>query len=102
MKTSILLLAGIAVACAAPVLAAPVSVRVSFAGLDLSSAEGRATLDHRITDAVTQVCGDTSVRELDRMIAVRQCRRDAFASARPQVEQAVAAKNKAVQVAIAR
>lgn len=42
------------------------SVEVSYADLDLTSADGKATLDGRIRGAVRQVCGTYDLRYLAR------------------------------------
>jgi UrcA family protein len=67
--------------------AKPVSVMVKHVDLDLTTAAGRATLDHRIGAAVRRACGTASGPNLQEINAVNRCRAVAFGSAR-----AVAAK----------
>lgn len=67
----------------------PMPMAVSFAGLDLSSPEGQQLLDRRIRRALDQVCGRDDMRDLAQAAAIRRCRRDAMAGARPQVRLAV-------------
>lgn len=58
------------------------SVEVSYAGLDLTSADGRATLDGRIRGAVRQVCGSYDRRDLYEMTDHRSCMQEANFSAK--------------------
>lgn len=57
MIRSFALAALLAVAAATAVQAGPAQVRVSFAGLDLASADGRDALAGRIHEAAVAVCG---------------------------------------------
>jgi UrcA family protein len=57
------------------------SLRVSYAGLDMSNAQDRAEMHHRITRAATRVCAplrDNTI-EAERSIAYQNCRSDAIA-----------------------
>ena len=57
------------------------SLRVSYAGLDLTSAADRSEMNHRIARAATRVCEPlrgASV-EAERSIAYQACRSDAIA-----------------------
>ena len=67
-----------------------VSREVSFAGLDLASAQGKALLDQRIHIAVRAICGSTNGRSLTEKMEQDRCARAAVASTLPQVELAVA------------
>ena len=68
MKTIALALAAVLAAglASAPVTAQAPSqqVRISYAGLDLNSAEGRAALDLRIVNAARATCGTPSSVDL--------------------------------------
>lgn len=59
-----------------------VTVRVSYADLNLASAEGRAQLDRRIAGAARSICGSYFPNDLRMFALVRDCREDAIASAR--------------------
>jgi UrcA family protein len=59
-----------------------VTVRVSYADLDLASAEGRARLDRRIAGAARGICGAYFPIDLRTAALVQDCRADAIASAR--------------------
>lgn len=68
----------------------PRKMAVSFEGLDLSSDQGRHILEQRIKRALSAVCGDEwNARPLGEKTLIMQCRRDALAATRPQVERAV-------------
>lgn len=68
----------------------PRKMAVSFEGLDLSSDQGRHILEQRIKRALSTVCGDGwNARPLGEKTLIMQCRRDALAATRPQVERAV-------------
>jgi UrcA family protein len=73
-----------AAAAAADIVVAPetVTVRVSFADLNLASAEGRARLDRRIAGAARSICGDFFPADLETAALVKTCREDAIASTR--------------------
>lgn len=64
------------------------SAKVHFAGLDLTSASGRATLERRVSRAADQVCGVEMEREIGRAMLARRCASNARASARPALELA--------------
>lgn len=69
----------------------PLREAVSTRGLDLASPEGIEQLEDRINAAIGRVCPDDGGRSLRNMRSVRECREDAVASVRPQVDRAVAA-----------
>lgn len=72
----------------------PMTARVSYADLNLTSAAGQKALDSRVRRAVRTVCGDTSAKDLAGSRIVRTCQKRAFASARPQVMIALAKANR--------
>jgi len=61
------------------------SVDVSYAGLDLSSPAGAATLRTRIIQAVNEVCGAPDSRDLAAMRRMHECRTDLTSRIEPQV-----------------
>jgi UrcA family protein len=69
------------------------SVAVQFAGLDLTSEDGRAILHRRVDRAVEAVCGTPDIRSPAAVQTFKTCARTAHASAKTQVEAAVAAAN---------
>lgn len=69
----------------------PMREAVSTRDLDLTSREGVRTLEKRINAAISRVCPDEGFAGLRRYNSIRQCREDAVASVRPQVDRAVAA-----------
>ena len=71
-------------AVAADIVVAPdeVTVRVSYADLNLASAAGRARLERRIAGAARSICGNYASNELRMFALVSECRADAIASAR--------------------
>lgn len=82
----------VTVAASAPASAemfAPKSVTVSYADLDLATADGKGRLDGRIGRAAAMVCGVSS-RELAQERGIQACRTDAVADARAQIATVVA------------
>lgn len=71
-----------------------ITVRVSYADLNLASSEGRARLDRRIASAARSICGSFFPADLEMAVLVRDCREDAIASAR--IPTAVASNDRAV------
>src|SRR5688572_18120724 len=71
-------------AAATDIVVAPetITVRVSYADLNLASAEGRARLDRRIAGAARSICGSVFGPDLRMAALVQDCREDAIASAR--------------------
>lgn len=63
--------------------------RVDYSDLDLTGRTGQDSLDRRIRGAVKQVCGPTATTA-DIFVKHRNCKRAAFASARHQMQIAVA------------
>lgn len=84
-----------ALAASAPAAAQPLVVErrptaiVGYADLDLSRPAGQAVLAARIRRAADRLCA-TAERGIGAAIATRTCLGAALASARPQVERAVA------------
>lgn len=99
MKTLTILLAGLAALCAVPAVAEPVSVPVSFAGLDLSSDSGQAILNRRINQAAKMVCGAYSADGLAAKMAANKCLSTTLDNARTRVAIAIASSKPAVQTA---
>ena len=102
MNKTTILLAGLAVLCAAPATAETMSIPVSFAGLDLTSASGKAILDRRINNAVRTICGIPDASDLNAVRENRRCATDTMNRTQPRVSIAVAASKPSVQVATAR
>ncbi len=67
-----------------------VSVAVSYADLDLSSAQGQARLDRRVRAAVKQLCRTGPNPSLADHMAERECRALARTSADGEVRLAIA------------
>jgi len=94
VRINILALAGaiiastITIAAVTPAAAADTAtVRVSYADLDLASAEGRSALDARIGAAASKVCVATNDRDLN---AIGACRTASIADAKKVVTYAFA------------
>jgi UrcA family protein len=103
MKTSILLLAGIASLWAVPAVAETNSVSVNFAGLDLTSVEGKTILGRRIKGAVRVICGAPEYRDLAATLRTKRCITEAMARTQPRVDLAIAAASRSdVRIAAAR
>ena len=82
MKTILILTAAAALGLglASTSNAEPVSTTVSFADLDVGSAQGKNVLAQRIANAVGAVCGvETGTTDLASHIAARTCRAKAIA-----------------------
>src|SRR5512133_3711882 len=75
----------------APALAEPAAAQnvsiVHTSDLDLSTAAGRAALNHRLVTAAFEVCGTASDVDLAGKNRVRACRADVLAKARADGEQ---------------
>ena len=71
-------------ASAADIGVAPeqVTVRISYADLNLASPQGRARLESRVAGAARSICGSFFPADLEMAGLVRACRADAIASAR--------------------
>ncbi len=90
---------------AAPVVAEPLTGQnvsiVSAAGLDLSSASGRAALDHRLVIAADEVCGTPSDADLAGKNRARECREAVLAEARSASAE-LATRGSPIRIAAAR
>lgn len=74
---------------------------VRTADLDLSSADGQRTLDHRIVQAAREVCGGVSDVDLEGKNAARHCIANTIASVSAQRQQVLAATNSGAPIRIA-
>jgi UrcA family protein len=74
---------------------------VATADLDLSTAGGRASLDHRLVNAAYEVCGDSFDVDLAGNNAARACRLEVLQKARSQGVQ-LAARHTPILIAAAR
>ena len=75
-------------------------VLVRTADLDLASARHRAKLDHRLTQAARQVCGDASDSDLPGSNAMRRCIDETLANARGQRDRVLAAADPSAVIAV--
>jgi UrcA family protein len=96
-KASPALAAAAAVAVAAALVvptvsqaAESVSMRVSYADLNLASDQGSQLLQRRIAIAARVVCGFEESKQYDVVIATNACRSGAIEGARPAFEAAIA------------
>jgi UrcA family protein len=79
------------------------TAHVAYKADELVTASGRAALQRRVKVAVVQVCGTDRVPGSMLVNSkVRACYRTATASARPQVERAIALAARGSEVASAR
>lgn len=83
-----------------PAAAQNVSI-VRTADLDLSTAGGRAALDHRLLRAAYEVCGTAADVDLSGQNQVRACRLDVLAKARAESRE-FASRGGSIVVAAAR
>ena len=88
---------------AAPALAEPANLDVNTsivrtADLDLSTKAGRRTLDHRLVQAASDVCGTAADFDLAGQNKIRGCRQSVLADARAQGQQ-LASRGTAITVA---
>jgi len=70
--------------------ASPNSAAVSYADLNLGSADGQKSLQRRITSAAGAVCEYGQFQDIARMSIATACRNGAVAGAQPAYEEAVA------------
>ena len=98
-------LATAAVIKAVPVLADPVPAQnvsiVQTADLDLTTAAGRQSLDHRLVVAAYEVCGTASDADLVGQNQARVCRAEVLTSARAASGE-LAARNEPIRLAARR
>jgi UrcA family protein len=79
---------------ATPALAEPpviATATVQTADLDLSSQAGRQALDHRLSQAVKEVCGTASDVDIAGKNDVRRCRVETLANLSAERDQRIAA-----------
>ena len=106
MKTLTTLTLMLSAFTAAPALAqaapsAETRIVVSTAHLDLGSATGKRTLDHRIATAIVEACGSASNVDLEGRNAVRACRVEARAQAAAERDRLVELANRSTDVILA-
>lgn len=77
----------------------PAREAVSIRDLDLTTNTGIRKLERRINRAIDRVCPAEGIGALVQTRSIRQCREDAVASVRPQVDRAVAAAEERQYVA---
>lgn len=104
-KLTLFTLSMIAVAATnAPVLAAEPGTATSIvrtADLDLSNASGQQTLEHRLSIAIVEACGDASNVDLEGRNAVRACRVDSRAKVTAQRDRLVELASRGKDVILA-
>jgi UrcA family protein len=81
--------------------AAPASVAVSTADLDLHSPAGIAALDRRIQVAIRTLCGEASDVDVHGKNAVGRCRAETLATIAPQRAQAIALARRSTSTVLA-
>ena len=78
---------------AAPVMADPVKnsprVTIDYRGVDLTSAQGRQTLDRRVDGAIDKICGLPVYGTRDEDEVLGQCRREMRSRIEPMVVAAL-------------
>jgi UrcA family protein len=85
-----LVLPVLALACATPAIAEPVTLAVPYADLDLTREPGRQALAQRLERAARRVCGDAaSARTIAEISGRRACIAEARSSYQPQVQLAL-------------
>lgn len=96
LKPNSALMAAAALAVAAALVVPTVSqaadldsVTISYADLNLASADGAQRLQRRITFAARVICGYEDSRQYDLVVATNACRSDAIEGARPAYEAAL-------------
>jgi UrcA family protein len=65
---------------------------VSYADLDLGSPSGLVTLNGRINSAASRLCHEGGRRDLSMQMHEARCFRTAIASAKPQIDRAIAGR----------
>jgi UrcA family protein len=80
--------AALAALALAPAQAETRSVRVSHAGIDLSTSAGQAMLEQRVRTAVRKVCGKTYPLDVKANYRARKCRAETWILSQPQIQQA--------------
>lgn len=82
--------AAAAVAVSAPAVAGVKTKTVYYDDLDLSTSKGQTSLQTRIKNAVTQVCGTPRAFSLPERADLARCEAEARAAATPKVERTIA------------
>lgn len=93
MRTLALIIALSAVAVA-PASAEPAAVTVTVIKGDLSSPDGRLTMQRRIAGAVEQLCRSYAAVESYQLAEVDECRREAKISADQQIARRLERENR--------
>ncbi|MDP1909604.1 MAG: UrcA family protein [Hyphomicrobium sp.] len=86
---------------AQPAPSAETRVVVRTADLDLGSATGQRTLDHRIAIAVVEACGETSNVDLAGRNEIRRCRDETSASVAANRDRLVELASRGQQIILA-
>jgi UrcA family protein len=63
---------------------------VSYADLDIGSSSGLATLNGRVTRAASRLCFDGAHKDVATKVGEERCFDTAMASAKPQIQRAIA------------
>ena len=87
-----------------PVIAAEAETATSIvrtADLDLGSAAGQRTLEHRLSIAIVEACGSASNVDLEGRNAVRACRVEARAKVAAERDRLVELENRGTDVILA-
>ncbi len=79
-----------------------ISVRVSYADLNLASNAGTAVLKQRMDDAVTQICGKANPRDIGAMTFVQACRDSTSVTIELQLRRVIAAARMAQPITFAK
>jgi UrcA family protein len=77
-----------------------VNILVSFADLNLSTADGAAALQQRVNRAVNRICGTAYLRDMTRISAIDRCRAAVNSSVQDDFDLALAQKRKAIAVSV--
>jgi UrcA family protein len=77
-------------AIGAPIKELSIRSRVSFADLDLATADGAAALQKRVEDTAKSTCKEIKVDVPAEGSSVEKCIKDALAGAQPQIDKAIA------------
>lgn len=89
------MLGGAMLAVPAAASAAPHSVTVSYADLNLASADGRTELNQRLDRAIRLLCGGVASRTISETNEKMQCRDEANANVRQAVVKIVEGRGSA-------
>lgn len=82
---------------AAPVMADPAKtaprVTIDYRGVDLTSAQGRQTLDRRVDNAIDEICGQPIYGTRDERDVLDKCRREMRSRIEPMVATVLLSAN---------